>query len=50
MLIDDRADGEIPENRLDAPGYNSFAFAMTLLVTGLVVPSLFPRRPRESTV
>lgn len=49
-MIDDRADGEIPKNRLEAPVYNSLAFAMTLLVTGLVIPSLFPRRPRESTV
>lgn len=39
-MMDDRTDYEIPKNRLEALVDGIFAFAMTLLVTGLVIPRL----------
>jgi len=40
MIIDDRRDLKISKNRLEALVDGIFAFAMTLLVTGLVIPHL----------
>jgi uncharacterized membrane protein len=39
-MMDDRTDYEIPKSRLEALVDGILAFAMTLLVTGLVIPRL----------
>ena len=38
MMVSDRKDLKISKNRLEALVDGIFAFAMTLLVTGLVIP------------